>query len=86
MSPHDVLAHLEAENARLEADNAALLHQKHQAEAERDRARSVAVNLEQELDLERHALDIVCTLLKTVLAAAQSVFDEPEEPHAPAAD
>lgn len=55
MSTLDRLAHLEAENARLEADNLQLLHDKHRAIAERDRARDLAAGLEADyalLDME----------------------------------
>ena len=66
MSALDRLTHLEQENARLEADNVQLLNDKHQAIAERDRARDVAANLEADyalLDMEAGVYAVILQMV-----------------------
>lgn len=75
MSPLDTLGHLEAENARLERDNAQLIHDKHRAIAERDRARDLAVELEQENAALIGTLELL--LMLTLMPTEQEAADAP---------
>lgn len=75
MSPLDTLGHLEAENARLERDNATLMHDKHRAIAERDRARDIAVELEQENAALIGTLELL--LMLTLMPTEQEAADAP---------
>lgn len=67
MSDHDRLAHLESENARLEAEILKKIHEcselfreKTVLTGERDRARDLAQNLEENLAISDGLLAILC--------------------------
>lgn len=70
MTHHDRLAHLESENARLEAEilkkiheNSELFRQKTVLTGERDRARDLAQNLEENLAISDGLLSMLCWII-----------------------